>query len=363
MIYIFYVVLVLILLIFSTYTYFILKRIITNFFPDSNIKLIAFISTILCFIPIIITKLSNWLIFIFYFLFISFIIDIIIFMLTKIIKIKFKFYNIIFIIPIIISAIFTTYGIYNAHNIIKTEYIIKTTKNLNNNNYKFALISDVHYGKTVDINKLKEYIEEISRENPDFVILAGDIIDENTPVDKYTELFNELGKIKNKYGIYYIHGNHDESRYTNPTDNRNKKLMDAINSSNIKFLNESSSIINDYIILTGRIDYSYRNSGIRKKSLDLINELDKEKYLIVADHQPYVYKENKNAGYDLQVSGHTHTGQVWPFGIITSNIGFDYGKLTEDNFNLIVSSGFGVWGIESRTEEHSEYVIINISEN
>lgn len=363
MIYIFYITLAIILLIFFMYTYFIFKRIVTNFYPNQNIKLIASSITILFFIPIIINRLSNWLIFMFYFLFISLLIDIIIFTLTKVKRKKFEYYNVVFMIPIILSAILTIYGIYNANNVIKTEYTIKTNKNLNGNTYKLALISDVHYGSTIDVNKLKEYIDEISRENPDFVILAGDIVDENTPVEKYAEVFNELGKIKNKYGIYYIHGNHDESRYRNPTDNRTEKLMKAIDESNIQFLNETSSIINNDIILTGRIDYSYRNSGIRKNSLNLASELDKEKYLIVADHQPYVYTENKNAGYDLQVSGHTHAGQVWPFGIVTSNIGFDYGKLTEDNFNLIVSSGFGVWGISSRTEEHSEYVIVNINEN
>ncbi|MBF0713301.1 metallophosphoesterase [Gemella sp. GH3] len=283
-------------------------------------------------------------------------------MLTKTFKITIshKLYKIIIIIPFIISILVTSYGYINAHNIVKKEYTITSTKIKNDKGYKIGLISDVHFGNTFSIQDLEKYRNQLNDENLDFLVLAGDIIDEFTKVEDYEKVFNMLGSINTKNGVYYIHGNHDESRYTNPKDNRKEKLLNAIKNVNITFLNEESINVTDDIIITGRIDYSYRNLGVRYSSNDLIKNLDKEKYLIVADHQPSIYQENKNAGYDLQLSGHTHAGQIWPFGYVTRAISFDYGYLKEDNFNLIVSSGFGVWGYPIRTEEKSEYVIINI---
>lgn len=360
--YTFLIIIIVLLLTIFIYNYFILFRIIKLILPNKKIKLLTFIFNVLAFVPLIFYPLSSWFIFLFYVLLIFVIVDIFLFMLTKVIKFRLpkKIYTTIILIPFLLSTIVTSYGYINAHTITKKEYNI-TSEKLTNDNYKIGLISDVHFGNTFLIEELDTYKKELNNENLDFLILAGDIVDELTKVEDYEKVFNTFGSINTKYGVYYIHGNHDESRYSNPSDNRTEILLNAIKNSNITFLNEESISITDDIIITGRIDYSYRNLGVRKNASDLIKDLDKNKYLIVADHQPAVYEENKNAGYDLQLSGHTHAGQIWPFGYITKAISFDYGHLKENNFDIIVSSGFGVWGYPIRTEEKSEYVIINLN--
>lgn len=361
--YTFITILIIILILLFLYTNYLVKRLLKLFLTNKTLYIsLSLITTILILIPILFRINFIILIILIYVMISTFIIDIIYFMSTKFLKLKINNYIKILknslIIQIIFSLSFSYYGYYNAKNIIKTEYDI--TSNKISEEYKIGFISDVHFGNTLTIKELEEYSNKLNNENFDIVILGGDIVDESTIVEDYESIFKILGNIKNKYGIYYIYGNHDENKYITTTDDRNTKLINFIEKANIKILNEESTLINNDIILTGRIDYSYNNEGVRKNAYDIIKSIDKNKYLIVADHQPYYYQENKNAGFDLQISGHTHAGQIWPFGLVTSSLGFDYGILNEEDFKLIVSSGFGVWGMPIRTEEKSEYVVINI---
>ncbi|MDO4813829.1 MAG: metallophosphoesterase [Gemella sp.] len=348
-----------ILLLISIYVYKKISIILLIIFPNVKLRLISFILAAIPLIMVFSRSFSSFLIFIFYVIIFSILIDSINIYVKRFNNKTWKIIHRFLIIPIIVSTIFTSYGYYNAHNIQKTTYNIISEKDIKQD-YKIALISDLHFGNNFNLEKLKEQVNIISADNPDLVVLAGDIVDEQTPVDTYEEVFKILSSIKSTYGVYYILGNHDENRYINPTDDRNTKLNNAIKNTNIIVLNDTSKQINGDIFISGRIDYSYERDAQRIPAIDLIKELDTNKFLLVADHQPSQYKENKEAGFDLQVSGHTHAGQIWPFGIVTSSIGFDYGLLKEDNFNLVVSSGMGLWGMPVRTEEKSEYVIIEI---
>lgn len=357
--YLFLALVIFFLLLFFLYSYKITTRLYISIKGKQGSRIIILLLTILWYLPLFLLK-AIWSIYLLYVIISFLFVDIILIML-KLFKKNINSKVILFC-PFIFAIIISFYGYYNAHSVIKTSYNVTTNKNLVNN-YKIGLISDVHYGSSLTLEEILKYVNEINNENLDFLVLAGDIVDEQTNKEEYKLIFETLGKINTKYGIYYVHGNHDENRYLNATDNRNKLLLDAIKKANIIMLNEETIEINNELLLTGRIDYSYKNTGIRKNSNELTEPLDKNKYLIVADHQPKPYKENKDARYDLQLSGHTHAGQIWPFGLVTRAISFDYGKLEEDNFKLIVSSGFGVWGLPARTEKHSEYVIINLKNN
>lgn len=82
------------------------------------------------------------------------------------------------------------------------------------------------------------------------------------------------------------------------------------------------------------------------------------------DHNPKDLTEPKNAGIDLQVSGHTHRGQMYPSQLVTSTLyELDFGYLKKDNFNIVVSSGIGTWGPPIRIGNSSELVEINLNFN
>jgi hypothetical protein len=106
---------------------------------------------------------------------------------------------------------------------------------------------------------------------------------------------------------------------------------------------------------------NYALKRTRKTIEELVDGLDKSKFMIILDHQPYYLNEAQENGIDLQISGHTHHGQMWPFNFATQGI-FEVSKgyLKKGNTNYYVSSGFGTWGPRVRIGNRPEIVVIDI---
>ena len=113
------------------------------------------------------------------------------------------------------------------------------------------------------------------------------------------------------------------------------------------------------VTIAGRDDRSNR----RRKSVEqLMNGIDRSTYIIMLDHQPYHLEEAEQNGVDLQLSGHTHRGQVWPLNWVTKKMyECDYGQWQRGKTDYYVSSGLGIWGGKFRIGTDSEYVVINVS--
>ncbi|WDC84721.1 metallophosphoesterase [Caloramator sp. mosi_1] len=166
------------------------------------------------------------------------------------------------------------------------------------------------------------------------------MIDDDIDVFERRRYGEILKNIKSKYGVYAVVGNHE---YISRNIDKVKRCFDE---SGIELLIDDVKEL-DGIYLVGRDDLaSLRFNGKERRNIkDLVSNLDKNKLVIVVDHQPRNIKEVKEAGVDLQLSGHTHKGQFFPVNFITGRIyDIDHGLLQEDSFNLIVSSGFGTWG-------------------
>lgn len=277
-----------------------------------------------------------------------------------------KYWNNIYLsfaFPIIAVIIIFCYGYYNINNIKRTEYNILTEKNIHKEGYKIGLISDIHFGNSLNNEKMEKQVEKLNSENFDILVLAGDIVDESSSLEEVKDIFKILGKVKTKSGIYYVYGNHDMSNYSRKPNYSLKDLKDSINDGNIKILEDESIKITEDLTIIGRKDKTERN---RKNSRELIEQADKNTYLILTDHQPVELIENSRLGYDLQLSGHTHNGQIFPFNLIMKffNLSeFIYGNKKIGKFNIIVSSGFSGWGYPIRTVGNSEYVVINLKKN
>jgi predicted MPP superfamily phosphohydrolase len=92
-----------------------------------------------------------------------------------------------------------------------------------------------------------------------------------------------------------------------------------------------------------------------------MKQADTAKPVILLDHQPFHLDETAKYGIDLQLSGHTHNGQMWPLNYVTRMIyELSYGYLKKRNTNFIVSSGYGLWGPRVRSGSRSEVLLINI---
>ena len=270
------------------------------------------------------------------------------------------------LLAIIIFTIIILGSVYGMNHIELTEYNLTTDK-IDNKSYSILFISDVHYGTVQNTQLVKDSILKMNNLKPDIVVLGGDIVDERTTKESMQEIFEELGKINSTYGTYYIFGNHDRQPYTSDYENGNRTFTDSdlnqsIEKNRIKILNDDKIIINNDIVLVGRSDAEWEDSINRTDVNEILNESDLSKYIVVLDHQPVEYEENAQEGVDLQLSGHTHGGQVFPYGMIYDLSGrLNYGEYEIKDMKQIVSSGLTGWGWPMRNEAKCEYVLININ--
>lgn len=246
---------------------------------------------------------------------------------------------------------------------VRTEYSVETGKELGEA-YKLVLITDTHYGTIQSKDVLKEKVEEISREEPDLVVLAGDIVEEDTSKEDMEEVFQVLGSIESRYGVYYVYGNHDRQPYTDKPTYADSELAESVRKNGITILEDQAVELGEDLLLAGRADAAWGNISGRASPEELLKDADRDRFVIMADHQPVEAEENAAAGVDLLISGHTHAGQMWPIGVFSELFGtLNYGEYQEGDCRVIVSSGFTGWGYPFRTEEHCEYVVVELKKS
>ncbi|MDY6181566.1 MAG: metallophosphoesterase, partial [Candidatus Faecousia sp.] len=227
--------------------------------------------------------------------------------------------------------------------------------------YDVVFLSDVHYGTIQSPEVLRRAVEEINALQPDVVILGGDIVEEGTSKEAMEEAFRVLGNLKSTYGTCYIFGNHDRQRYL-PASSRaytEEELEQAITGNGIEILCDRYITLEEDFVLAGREDVGEVFGRI--SAGDLLGGADRERFLLVADHQPAGVEENASEGVDLQLSGHTHAGQIFPAGYLIELFGgLNYGLYREGDCQVIVSSGAAGWGFPVRTQGRCEYVVVHL---
>ena len=217
-------------------------------------------------------------------------------------------------------------------------------------------VSDIHLGTMVNKTKTKRLIKTINELNPDLVIIAGDIIDDNIKVVKYFKLLEYFKELNPKYGVYSCLGNHEyiSKAYTD---------LAYFENNGIHMLKDSSIKVDEIFYIIGRDDIQGKNiSGKKRKSLDELSEdIDFEFPVFLLDHQPYNLEKTAKYAVDLQFSGHTHNGQIWPFNYLTGLLfEEDWGYLKKKNTHLYISSGYGTAVMPIRVGNSPEIVNIKI---
>lgn len=267
------------------------------------------------------------------------------------------------------------YGRINA-SVIKTKsYDVTIDKECNGQDeLTIALASDLHLGYSIGLEMMQDMVNKINDMDADVVIIAGDIFDNDyNAIYEPEKIIECLKGIKSKYGVYACYGNHDveesilvgftfKSIYA-PTSG--KEMDSFMEKAGIKLLRDESVLINDSFYITGRVDYSKPGKEEKRKTpIELLEDLDKSKPVIVIDHQPKELQQLADAGVDLALSGHTHDGQVFP-----GNLFIDFfwenacGKIQKDSMTSIVTSGVGLFGPNMRTFTDSEVVKLNVKFN
>lgn len=267
------------------------------------------------------------------------------------------------LVPVAAVAVMLCYGWWNMHHIVRTSYTVYTDKAIRKEGYRIAFLSDLHYGTTMDAEDLQSICLQIRLERPDILVLGGDLVDEHTSRAEMKEVFETLSQVTTRYGIYYIYGNHDRNAYAKHPNYTAEELTAEVEAAGITILREHAVEIEKELLLVGRDDRTNPDAAGRTSGAALVNGVNQKEYRILLEHQPRDLKENAALGFDLQLSGHTHGGQIAQVGWLYRLTGFgewNYGRTSIDGLTVIVTSGMGGLNYPIRTGKHSEYVLVDI---
>lgn len=265
-----------------------------------------------------------------------------------------------FIVTVAVSAVFIIGGFINAVIPVVTKYDIAINKSAGDvKSLRIAAVSDIHLGSIIRKRSMRKLSAIMADLKPDLVLLLGDIVDGEIGPVMRGDLLQYFTCPKCDYGMLGISGNHEFIGGAS-------KTIPYIESKGIRLLKDEVVVLDGGIQLIGRKDRdSERFYGSKRLSLqELVAKTDTTRPLILLDHQPFGYDEAVKYGIDLELSGHTHNGQMWPLNHITEMIyELSYGYLKKGNTQFIVSSGYGLWGPRVRSASRSEVLLINITFN
>ena len=216
---------------------------------------------------------------------------------------------------------------------------------------KVVAISDVHLGNGTRKPQLKKFVEMINAENPDLIVIGGDLID-NSPLPLYQQkMQEELNQLKAPMGIYLAPGNHE---YISGMEECEQFLKDTP----IRLLRDTIVTLPNGLQIIGRDDRSNRR---RTPIADLMKKVDNTQPTLLLDHQPYEVAKKDSLGIDIQFSGHTHRGQVWPLSLLVDNMyEQSHGYRQWPHSHVYVSSGLSLWGPPFRIGTDSDMLVMTI---
>lgn len=275
---------------------------------------------------------------------------------------------------VIVTAALCIGGAVNARVIRTTDYDITVDKQADGiENLKIVLTADLHLGYNTGCHEMEQMVRKINAQKPDLVVIAGDIFDnEYEALDHPKRLISILKGIESKYGVYACYGNHDieekilagftfggrhEKKESDP------RMDTFLDKAGITLLRDEKVLIDNRFYLYGRPDLHRPGRGIevRKSAKEVTVGMDQEKPIIVLDHEPKELEELSEAGVDLDLSGHTHDGQMFPGNLVTRLMWDNsYGYLKKGNMHHIVTSGVGVFGPYMRVGTRAEICVINV---
>ena len=260
-----------------------------------------------------------------------------------------------FYIPLLFSILAAVYGNFEANN-IRTEHVtIKTSKIPEAlNGFRIVQISDIHLGLIVREKRLKLILDKVKKAKPDILVSTGDLVDGQ--INKLKGLAELLRDINPQYGKFAISGNHEFYAGF-------KQAMDFTKRAGFSLLRGKSVVIADAINISGIDDRSGINHPMfnRMSEKKLLSGLDHKKFTVLLKHRPLL--NNTTSGlFDLQLSGHTHKGQIFPFSLITSLYYPNDSGFIElsNNSNLYISRGTGTWGPPIRFLSPPEVTVIEL---
>ena len=256
-----------------------------------------------------------------------------------------------FIAPLGFTVCLLTYGYFNYRHPDINRINIALDKALQGSPMKVVAISDVHLGNGTRKPQLKKFVDMVNAENPDLIVIGGDLIDNSLLPLYQQKMQEELNQLEAPMGIYMVPGNHE---YISGIEACKTFLKDTP----IRLLRDTVVTLPNGLQIVARDDRSNRR---RTSIAALMKQADTTKPTLLLDHQPYEVAKKDSLGIDIQFSGHTHRGQVWPLSLLVDHMyeqSHGYRKWT--NSHVYVSSGLSLWGPPFRIGTDSDMLVMTI---
>ncbi|MCF6201948.1 MAG: metallophosphoesterase, partial [Hydrogenimonas sp.] len=220
--------------------------------------------------------------------------------------------------------------------------------------YRVVQISDMHIGGLIERRFVKDSVERINELNPDLVAITGDLTD--LPIDRIKEAVDELKGLKSRFGTYYVPGNHEYFHGIEET-------LSYLKSIDIKVLENSSQNLGPFTVVGVYDLFGFRYGSFIPDIKKATKEVLKDSPTLFLSHQPRFVHHLGDFSPSLMLSGHTHGGQIWPFGyLVKMQQPYLKGlhKLGERSY-IYVNSGIGFWGPPMRLGTEAEITCIDWS--
>ena len=276
---------------------------------------------------------------------------------------------------LLLAVLFSAYGVWNAFQpgIKKLEVGFENLPDQWENKV-IVQLSDIHLGHFYGENFLESLVKRVNALDPELIFITGDLFD--GMASSISHFAPRLNQFQAQKGVYFITGNHE-------TYIGVKRALGVLKKTNIEILQNCAIEIEGLQIIG--VTYPGINGMANLQGLEKLQQPPADtKPLILLFHTPTnispkggdgfqqhfatywvpdtTFSLAKKLGVDLQLSGHTHAGQIFPFGYLTNLIykGYDYGLKRVGNFSIYTTSGVGTWGPPMRTGDSPEIVLIKM---
>jgi predicted MPP superfamily phosphohydrolase len=252
---------------------------------------------------------------------------------------------------IIGPALIVLYGSANFHYICVSDFTIEVpAKSSEQHNMSVAFISDFHIGDLTSIKFIERFIAKMESIDPDIILFGGDLLEGDRDDFRTSYIESLFRQLRASYGIYGVFGNHEH--------HGGRSSSKFYQNAGVKLLNDTALLIDGSFYLVGRKDA--RNTN--RFSIDNLTKNLLDHYpILVLDHRPTDINSVSQSSVDIQLSGHTHHGQLFPFNLISKYIyEVSWGHKKIGNTHFFVTSGIQLWGPPVRTIGKSEIMLINV---
>ncbi len=257
-----------------------------------------------------------------------------------------------------ISAALAGFSLFNAGRIKTQSYDVTLAKKQSElESLSVVYLADAHIGTTVTDKNIDAIVHAVNRLEPDVILIGGDMFDEGTTEKEKEVCAGALAGMQSRYGIFCVEGNHEYKSGDSDIDHQ----MSYFENAGITVLQDEVFRLDEKVCIAGRKD----KKGHPMPLQQLLQKQDDTLPLILLDHRPSAKEASQFQAVDMQLSGHTHSGQFFPVQIVDFIVpkftkSYMYWQHQVDGVEVVVTSGCGNWGIPSRLGSRREIVEINI---